>query len=220
MLNPSFWLQDGEELVANENVKIVQHGARCSMTIVCSEGEDSGIYICYAHNDSGHACCEAQLTVEEGETYACFSFCTTFTKIIEVNGSQKATMNLIFCRSTWVSRKRGGAGQKKKTFLRLWCPWWDWKVSRKVAFFVQERIPSPMIMKRCVLKGNIWGGEACHSQKNGRSLRCQVSASAEQQSYPSISGEGPALPPGSSQDRLSAGFLLYQADAGSDLRNV
>ncbi|XP_036067362.1 obscurin isoform X2 [Oryzias melastigma] len=60
------WFKDGEELIANENVKIVQHGARCSMTIVCSEGEDSGIYTCYAHNDSGHACCEAQLTVEEG----------------------------------------------------------------------------------------------------------------------------------------------------------
>uniref|UniRef100_A0A3B5L6K4 Obscurin, cytoskeletal calmodulin and titin-interacting RhoGEF a n=1 Tax=Xiphophorus couchianus TaxID=32473 RepID=A0A3B5L6K4_9TELE len=49
----------------NENVKIVQHGARCSLTILCPEGEDSGIYTCFTHNDSGQASCEAQLTVEE-----------------------------------------------------------------------------------------------------------------------------------------------------------
>ncbi|XP_037554230.1 obscurin [Nematolebias whitei] len=60
------WYKDGEELSANENVKIVQHGARCSLTILCPEGEDSGVYTCSAHNDSGHASCEAQLTVEEG----------------------------------------------------------------------------------------------------------------------------------------------------------
>uniref|UniRef100_A0A3P9LJQ0 Obscurin, cytoskeletal calmodulin and titin-interacting RhoGEF a n=1 Tax=Oryzias latipes TaxID=8090 RepID=A0A3P9LJQ0_ORYLA len=59
------WFKDGGVLVANENVKMVQHGARCSLTVVCSEGEDSGIYTCYAHNDSGQASCEAQLTVEE-----------------------------------------------------------------------------------------------------------------------------------------------------------
>ncbi|XP_047443167.1 obscurin isoform X3 [Mugil cephalus] len=60
------WFKDGEELGASENVKIMQHGARCSVTIVCPEGEDSGIYTCFAHNDSGHASCQAQLTVEEG----------------------------------------------------------------------------------------------------------------------------------------------------------
>ncbi|KAE8294142.1 Obscurin [Larimichthys crocea] len=60
------WYKDGEELAANENVEMVQHGARCSVTIVCPEGEDSGIYTCFAYNDSGHASCEAQLTVEEG----------------------------------------------------------------------------------------------------------------------------------------------------------
>ncbi|XP_029939546.1 obscurin [Salarias fasciatus] len=62
------WYKDGEELTANENMKIVQHGARCSVTIVCPEGEDSGIYTCFAYNDSGHASCQAQLTVEEGPT--------------------------------------------------------------------------------------------------------------------------------------------------------
>lgn len=67
-LSLCLWLKDGEELAASENVKIAQHGARCSVTIVCPEGEDSGMYICLAHNDSGHASCEAQLTVEEGET--------------------------------------------------------------------------------------------------------------------------------------------------------
>ncbi|CAG08043.1 unnamed protein product, partial [Tetraodon nigroviridis] len=33
---------------------------------VCPEGEDSGIYTCFAYNDSGHGSCQAQLTVEEG----------------------------------------------------------------------------------------------------------------------------------------------------------
>eukprot|EP00064_Thunnus_orientalis_P001398 superscaffoldBa00000095_g1401 len=60
------WYKDGEELTANENVEIVQHGARCSVTIVCPEGEDSGIYTCFSYNDSGRASCQAQLTVEEG----------------------------------------------------------------------------------------------------------------------------------------------------------
>ncbi|KAM4629824.1 obscurin [Polymixia lowei] len=59
------WYKDGEELSANANVEIAQHGARCSVTIVCPEGEDSGIYTCFAYNDSGHASCQAQLTVEE-----------------------------------------------------------------------------------------------------------------------------------------------------------
>ncbi|XP_026201009.1 obscurin isoform X5 [Anabas testudineus] len=60
------WYKDGEELAANENVEIVQHGARCLVTVVCPEGEDSGIYTCFAYNDSGHASCQSQLTVEEG----------------------------------------------------------------------------------------------------------------------------------------------------------
>ncbi|XP_027884375.1 obscurin isoform X11 [Xiphophorus couchianus] len=60
------WYKDKEPLAPNENVKIVQHGARCSLTILCPEGEDSGIYTCFTHNDSGQASCEAQLTVEEG----------------------------------------------------------------------------------------------------------------------------------------------------------
>ncbi|KAM8873968.1 obscurin isoform 3-T3 [Spinachia spinachia] len=60
------WYKDGEELAANDNVEISQHGARCSVTIVCPEGEESGIYTCLAFNDSGHASCQAELTVEEG----------------------------------------------------------------------------------------------------------------------------------------------------------
>ncbi|XP_069378095.1 obscurin isoform X3 [Paralichthys olivaceus] len=60
------WYKDEDELAANENVEMVQHGARCSLTIVCSEGEDSGIYTCFAYNSSGHDSCQAQLTVEEG----------------------------------------------------------------------------------------------------------------------------------------------------------
>ncbi|XP_051233530.1 obscurin isoform X12 [Dicentrarchus labrax] len=60
------WYKDGELLAANENVEMIQHGARCSATIVCPEGEDSGIYTCFAYNDSGHASCQAQLTVDEG----------------------------------------------------------------------------------------------------------------------------------------------------------
>ncbi|XP_068447260.1 obscurin [Clinocottus analis] len=60
------WYKDGEELAANDNVEISQHGARCSVTIVCPEGEDSGIYTCFTYNDSGHASCQSELTVEEG----------------------------------------------------------------------------------------------------------------------------------------------------------
>ncbi|XP_059196374.1 obscurin [Centropristis striata] len=60
------WYKDGEELSANENVQIVQHGARCSVTIVCPEGEDSGIYTCLAYNESSHVSCQAELIVEEG----------------------------------------------------------------------------------------------------------------------------------------------------------
>ncbi|KAM9762435.1 obscurin isoform 2-T2 [Menidia menidia] len=60
------WFKDGELIADSENVKIVQHGARFSITIVCPEGEDSGSYICFAQNDSGHTSCEARLIVEEG----------------------------------------------------------------------------------------------------------------------------------------------------------
>ncbi|XP_026016073.1 obscurin isoform X7 [Astatotilapia calliptera] len=60
------WYKDEEELAANENVRMGQHGARCSLTIVCTEGEDSGMYACFAHNNSGYASCQAELTVEEG----------------------------------------------------------------------------------------------------------------------------------------------------------
>jgi len=47
-------------------VEIKQHGARCSATVLCPEGEDSGVYTCFAYNDCGHTSCQAQLTVEEG----------------------------------------------------------------------------------------------------------------------------------------------------------
>ncbi|KAI4798807.1 hypothetical protein KUCAC02_020466 [Chaenocephalus aceratus] len=60
------WYKDGEELAADDNVQIVQHGARFSVTIVCPEGEDGGSYICFAYNESGHASCQAELSVEEG----------------------------------------------------------------------------------------------------------------------------------------------------------
>ncbi|XP_014071356.2 obscurin isoform X1 [Salmo salar] len=60
------WYKDGEELLANENVEVVQNGARCSLTVLCPESEDGGIYTCWAYNDLGHTSCQAQLTVEEG----------------------------------------------------------------------------------------------------------------------------------------------------------
>ncbi|XP_055795289.1 obscurin-like [Salvelinus fontinalis] len=60
------WYKDGEELLANENVEVVQNGARCSLTVLYPESEDGGIYTCGAYNDSGHTSCQAQLTVEEG----------------------------------------------------------------------------------------------------------------------------------------------------------
>ncbi|XP_061635168.1 obscurin [Phyllopteryx taeniolatus] len=59
------WYKDGEELTTSENVEIVQHAARCSVTIVCPECEDSGIYTCFSYNHSGHVSCQALLTVEE-----------------------------------------------------------------------------------------------------------------------------------------------------------
>ncbi|XP_052331265.1 obscurin-like isoform X2 [Oncorhynchus keta] len=60
------WYKDGEELLANENVEVLQNGARCSLTVLYPESEDGGIYTCWAYNDSGHTSCQAQLTVEEG----------------------------------------------------------------------------------------------------------------------------------------------------------
>lgn len=72
MFTLHLWAKDEEELAANENVKITQHGARCSLTIVCTEGEDSGIYTCFAHSDRGYASCQAELTVEEGEMGGAF----------------------------------------------------------------------------------------------------------------------------------------------------
>ncbi|XP_029562286.1 obscurin isoform X3 [Salmo trutta] len=60
------WYKDGEELLTNENVEVVQNGARCSLTVLCPESEDGGIYTCWAYNDLGHTSCQAQLTVEEG----------------------------------------------------------------------------------------------------------------------------------------------------------
>uniref|UniRef100_A0A667WGI6 Ig-like domain-containing protein n=1 Tax=Myripristis murdjan TaxID=586833 RepID=A0A667WGI6_9TELE len=65
---PTPQIQWYKELSASENVEIIQHGARCAVTILCPEGEDSGIYTCFSYNDSGHASCQAQLTVEEGKT--------------------------------------------------------------------------------------------------------------------------------------------------------
>ncbi|KAF3834765.1 hypothetical protein F7725_027323 [Dissostichus mawsoni] len=70
---PAEDLSDGEELAADDNVQIVQHGARFSVTIVCPEGEDGGTYTCFAYNESGHASCQAELNVEEGEQNASYS---------------------------------------------------------------------------------------------------------------------------------------------------
>ncbi|KAJ7993536.1 hypothetical protein DPEC_G00273430 [Dallia pectoralis] len=60
------WYKDGEELVANENVEVVQNGVRCCLTVLCPEDEDSGIYTCWAFNNSGNTSCQAKLMVEEG----------------------------------------------------------------------------------------------------------------------------------------------------------
>uniref|UniRef100_A0A3B4AEV8 Uncharacterized protein n=1 Tax=Periophthalmus magnuspinnatus TaxID=409849 RepID=A0A3B4AEV8_9GOBI len=61
------WYKDEDELLANDNVEIVQHGARCSLTVMCPEGEDSGLYTCFAYNESGQVLCQAQLTVVESQ---------------------------------------------------------------------------------------------------------------------------------------------------------
>ncbi|XP_046905387.1 obscurin isoform X3 [Hypomesus transpacificus] len=61
------WYKDGEELSASDGVELTQRGARCSVTVLCPEREDGGIYTCFAYNESGHASCQAQLTMEEGQ---------------------------------------------------------------------------------------------------------------------------------------------------------
>lgn len=61
------WYKDGEELLASDDVEVAQHGARCSVTVLRPDHNDSGIYTCFAYNESGHASCQAQLTVEDGQ---------------------------------------------------------------------------------------------------------------------------------------------------------
>uniref|UniRef100_A0A3P8W6V9 Obscurin, cytoskeletal calmodulin and titin-interacting RhoGEF a n=1 Tax=Cynoglossus semilaevis TaxID=244447 RepID=A0A3P8W6V9_CYNSE len=63
------WFKDEDELEPDGNMEMVQQGARCSLTILSSEGEDSGTYTCLAFNTSGHVCCQAQLVVEEPLEY-------------------------------------------------------------------------------------------------------------------------------------------------------
>ncbi|XP_028977573.2 obscurin [Esox lucius] len=60
------WYKDGEELLANENVEVVQNGVRCCLSVLCPESEDSGVYTCWAFNDSGSTSCQAKLMVEQG----------------------------------------------------------------------------------------------------------------------------------------------------------
>lgn len=98
-----------------------QHGARCSLTIVCTEGEDSGMYACFAHNNSGYASCQAELTVEEGNTGAQNN----------QRAARRCSMRLLFpalelvaalvfaCRTPGVPGERGGAGKKKEAVLCL-----------------------------------------------------------------------------------------------------
>ncbi|XP_062308204.1 obscurin [Osmerus eperlanus] len=61
------WYKDGDELSASDGVELMQRGARCSVTVLCPEREDGGIYTCFAYNESGHASCQAQLTMVEGQ---------------------------------------------------------------------------------------------------------------------------------------------------------
>ena len=66
-------MEDGDELSASKDVEVLQKGARFSVTVLCVEDEDGGIYTCFAYNESGHASCQAQLTVEEGEVVSIFN---------------------------------------------------------------------------------------------------------------------------------------------------
>lgn len=137
---PFLCLKDGEELAANENVEIVQHGARCLVTVVCPEGEDSGIYTCFAYNDSGHASCQSQLTVEEGETTENLSNWKPYQGLVVKAYLYKEGINDVswfLCRSTGVSWERNGAGEEKEVILCLWCSWGNWKVKMNYTDIVQ-----------------------------------------------------------------------------------
>lgn len=111
--------QDGEELSANDNVEIVRHGARCSLTVVSPEGEDAGIYTCFSFSESGHASCQAQLTVEEGES-AVFIMTQHYVFVIAPPNSGLVDPVVWFpFRPFGVSGERGGTRQTKEAVLRV-----------------------------------------------------------------------------------------------------
>ncbi|KAL7829000.1 hypothetical protein SRHO_G00326340 [Serrasalmus rhombeus] len=60
------WLKDGMKLFSGEHSELVQSGARCSLTLLGVDVADCGTYTCTATNNSGHASCHAQLTVDAG----------------------------------------------------------------------------------------------------------------------------------------------------------
>lgn len=100
-------MKDEDELEPDGNVEMVQQGARCSLTILSSEGEDSGTYTCLAFNTSGHVCCQAQLVVEEGET--------TRVTVLQYY-SEYSVVNQYSClrRPTGVPGEGGGAWQEEE----------------------------------------------------------------------------------------------------------
>lgn len=104
-----------------------QHGARCSLTIVCTEGEDSGMYACFAHNSSGYASCQAELTVEEGNTElkitkgllvaaACLLFPALELVAASVSSLQDSWS---FRRESWSWEKEGSCSPSTTSTMKL-----------------------------------------------------------------------------------------------------
>ena len=213
------------------------------MTIVCPEGEDSGIYTCFAYNDSGHASCQAELIVEEGETmlnhrFKWSMYCNFGLKHVPKWHCCKEDKEYIVSKwwTCYIPRFVFSAGPMESQEREV-----ELGKRRKLfsVYDVHEEIgrwtctscwcnpTCPLALCRCdmidiisVFKGNLRGSEACSPQTNMWSVCCQVSASAEQHSDQGLPGEGLAVPPGSPQSGLSAGLLLHQTHAGADHRNV
>lgn len=97
-------------------MEIAQHGARCLVTIFSPEGEDSGIYTCFAYNDSGHVSCQSQLTVEEGETTARTDSLLSFCHLAENMGGQVWSVIVLSPQVHWNFRREKWSWGREESY--------------------------------------------------------------------------------------------------------